>query len=37
MVRGKASEIKQLADDLRKQKGVLHANLSASSTGKLLK
>jgi len=37
MVRGKASEIKELADDLRKQKGVLHANLSASSTGKLLK
>lgn len=37
MVRGKASEITQLADGLRKQKGVLHASLSASSTGKLLK
>ena len=34
LVRGKAREIEGLADDLRKQKGVLHASLSMGSTGK---
>jgi len=34
IVRGKAGEIKKLADGLRRQKGVLHAALSIGSTGK---
>ncbi|MBI5243028.1 MAG: nickel-responsive transcriptional regulator NikR [Elusimicrobia bacterium] len=34
MVRGKAAAIQQLADLLRAQKGVLHAALSMSTTGK---
>ena len=33
LVKGRASRIKQLADKLRQQKGVLHAALSISSTG----
>lgn len=36
LVRGRASRISQLADVLRQQKGVLHAALSISSTGKSL-
>ena len=34
LVRAKASQVKQFADLLRKQKGVFHAELSMSSTGK---
>jgi len=34
MVRGKAGEIQHIADELRRQKGVLHAALSMSTTGK---
>jgi CopG family nickel-responsive transcriptional regulator len=37
MLRGKASQIRTMADLLRKQKGVLHATLSMSSTGKALR
>ncbi|MBK7976768.1 MAG: nickel-responsive transcriptional regulator NikR [Deltaproteobacteria bacterium] len=33
LMRGRAREIRQLADLLRQQKGVLHASLSTSSTG----
>jgi CopG family transcriptional regulator, nickel-responsive regulator len=33
VVRGKASQVRELADLLRQQKGVLHAELSMSSTG----
>lgn len=33
MVRGKSSEIQHVADELRRQKGVLHAALSMSTTG----
>lgn len=36
LVRAKASEIRELADTLRQQKGVLHTDLSMSSTGKTL-
>ncbi|MBI5091730.1 MAG: nickel-responsive transcriptional regulator NikR [Candidatus Hydrogenedentes bacterium] len=36
MVRGKASEIRHIADALQDQKGVLHTALSMSSTGKKL-
>lgn len=36
MVKGSAARIKELADLLRQQKGVLHAELSMSSTGKNL-
>jgi len=36
MLRGRAGEIKQIADLLRRQKGVYHAGLSISSTGKEL-
>jgi CopG family nickel-responsive transcriptional regulator len=36
MLRGRAAEIRRLADELRQQKGVLHAALSMSSTGKKL-
>ena len=37
MVRGRAERIRRLADLLRRQKGVLHATLSMSSTGKKLR
>ncbi|MDA3863874.1 MAG: nickel-responsive transcriptional regulator NikR [Deltaproteobacteria bacterium] len=37
MLRGKASEIKEVANELSKQKGVLHSSLSTSSTGKNIK
>jgi CopG family transcriptional regulator, nickel-responsive regulator len=37
MLRGRANQIRAMADVLRKQKGVLHATLSMSSTGKVLK
>ena len=37
LVRAKASHVRQLADTLRRQKGVLHAELSMSSTGKTLR
>ena len=33
MVRGRASELRELASELQKQKGVLHAALSMSATG----
>lgn len=33
IVKGRASEIRGLADSIRKQKGVLHAELSMGSTG----
>lgn len=33
LMRGRAREIRRLADLLRQQKGVLHASLSMSSTG----
>ena len=36
LVKGRASRISRLADLLRQQKGVLHAALSISSTGKSL-
>ena len=36
IVKGQATRIKQLADLLKQQKGVLHAGLSVSSTGKQL-
>ena len=36
MVRGRAQQIRELTDSLRQQKGVLHATLSMSSTGKAL-
>lgn len=36
MVRGHASRLKALADQLRQEKGVLHAELAMSSTGKNL-
>ena len=36
VVRGRATELKRLGDLLRQQKGVLHASLSLSSTGKNL-
>ena len=36
MVKGRASAIETLADSIRQQKGVLHASLSMSSTGKRL-
>lgn len=37
MVRGRASMIRQLADQMGQQKGVLHAKLTMSSTGKRLR
>jgi CopG family nickel-responsive transcriptional regulator len=37
MVRGRADRIRSLADQLRRQKGVLHATLSMSSTGRKLR
>lgn len=37
VVRGRAGNIKAVADELRRQKGVLHSTLSISSTGKNLR
>ncbi len=37
MMRGKASSIRAVADRIRQQKGVLHASLSISSTGRALR
>lgn len=37
MLRGSAGAVRQLADRLRKQRGVLHAALAMSSTGERLK
>lgn len=37
MLRGPASQIRNLADVIRKQRGVFHATLSMSSTGKALR
>ncbi|NLX57752.1 MAG: hypothetical protein GXY74_01545 [Phycisphaerae bacterium] len=37
MVRGKGKDIKALADKLQREKGVLHAKLAASSTGRTLR
>ncbi|MCY3021585.1 MAG: nickel-responsive transcriptional regulator NikR [Planctomycetota bacterium] len=34
IIRGRAGEIRHIADELRQQKGVLHAALSMSTTGK---
>lgn len=34
IIRGRASVIQHIANDLRQQKGVLHATLSMSTTGK---
>jgi CopG family nickel-responsive transcriptional regulator len=34
LTKGRAAEIKQMANRLRQQKGVLHTSLSLSSTGK---
>ena len=36
IVRGPAGAVKHIADELRQQKGVLHAELSVGSTGELL-
>ena len=36
VLRGKASSLAHIADELRKQRGVLHAALSISSTGRRL-
>jgi len=36
LVKGLASEVKEIADILRQHKGVLHATLSMNSTGKQL-
>jgi CopG family nickel-responsive transcriptional regulator len=36
LAKGRASHIREIADLLRQQKGVLHATLSMSSTGKRL-
>ena len=37
LVRGKAGRVRHIADSLRQQKGILHAELSMSSTGQDLK
>lgn len=37
MMRGKASKIRQLADQMRQHRGVLFAELSAATTGSALK
>ncbi len=37
MVRGQAGRIRRLADDLRKQRGVLHAGLTMSAPGAALR
>lgn len=36
MVRGKAGDIQRLTDDMKRQRGVLHAKLAMGSTGKTL-
>ena len=36
MIKGRAEQIRNIADQLGRQKGVLHAALSMSSTGKKL-
>lgn len=36
MIRGRGEGIKRLADELRRQKGVLHAGFSAGTTGEKL-
>jgi CopG family transcriptional regulator, nickel-responsive regulator len=36
MVRGKAGQIRQLADEMRRERGVLHAALSMATTGEAL-
>lgn len=36
IVRGPAGTVKHIADELRQQKGVLHADLSIGSTGEML-
>jgi len=36
MIKGRAAEIRKIADNLSRQKGVLHSALSMSSTGKKL-
>lgn len=36
VVKGKAHEVRRLADQMKQQKGVLHAELSMTSTGKEL-
>lgn len=36
MVRGRAGDIQRLADEMKRQRGVLHAKLAMSSTGKTL-
>ncbi|MBN1942620.1 MAG: nickel-responsive transcriptional regulator NikR [Phycisphaerae bacterium] len=36
MVRGRAGEIRRLADEMHRQRGVLYAKLTAGSTGKTL-
>jgi CopG family nickel-responsive transcriptional regulator len=36
LVRGRAGRIRRIADDLRRQRGVLHGDLSMSSTGRNL-
>jgi len=36
LIRGKAEEIRHIADELRREKGVFHAGLTMSTTGKHL-
>jgi CopG family nickel-responsive transcriptional regulator len=36
LVRGRAARIRRIADDLRRQRGVLHGDLSMGSTGRNL-
>lgn len=36
MIRGRAGDIRRIADQMRQQKGVLHVELSMSSTGEKL-
>jgi CopG family nickel-responsive transcriptional regulator len=36
MVKGRAGDIQRLTDDMKRQRGVLHAKLAMSSTGKTL-
>ena len=36
MIKGRAAEIRKIADNLSQQKGILHSALSMSSTGKKL-
>ena len=37
MARGAADQIRRIADQLRQQRGVLHAELAMSTTGKMLR